>query len=187
MDGTGDVLRGGVLGRAALLARLAADPPLVADLADPVRQVQPHGIDLRLESIWGFGGPGTLARDAPRATTVAAHPERVLPDREPLPWEADGALHLPPGPYLVRFAEIVNLPLDLMALARPRSTLLRCGALLHTAVWDAGYQGRSEALLVVANPHGLRLERGARICQMIFLTLDAAGAGYRGAYQGENV
>ena len=87
----------------------------------------------------------------------------------------------------VTLAHVMQLLLDLMALARPRSTLLRCGALLHTAVWDAGYQGRSEALLVVANPHGLRLERGARICQMIFLTLDAAGAAYRGAYQGENV
>jgi dUTP pyrophosphatase len=184
---TDNVLRGGVLGRAALLARLAADPPLVAGLADPERQVQPHGIDLRLESVWRFSGPGMLGRDAPPAAIVAAHPERRLPEREPLPDEADGALNLPPGAYLVRFVEMVHLPLDLMALARPRSTLLRCGALLHTAVWDAGYQGRSEALLVVANPHGLRLERGARICQMIFLTLDAAGAGYLGAYQGENV
>ncbi len=188
----------GVLGRAALLARLAADPPLVSGLADPARQVQPHGIDLRLESVWGFAGAGFLGRDRspsptsaepspPAARAEPARLDRVLPEREPLPFDGEGRLYLPAGAYLVRFAEIVHLPRDLMALARPRSTLLRCGATLHTAVWDAGYQGRSEALLVVANPHGLALERGARICQMIFLPLDAPGPAYAGAYQGENV
>ena len=167
---------GGVLGRAALLARLAADPPLLRDLADAESQVQPHGIDLRLESVCRFASAGALARH-----------NRTLPERDPLAFDADDALHLGPGAYLVRFEEVVQLPTDLMALARPRSTLLRCGATLHTAVWDAGYVGRSEALLVVANPHGLRLERGARICQLIFFLLDAPSAGYAGAYQGENL
>jgi dUTP pyrophosphatase len=189
---------GGVLGRAALLARLRADPPLVRGLADPERQVQPHGVDLRLESVWRFASAGLLGRDpapipsdarsAPgQAGSEPARPDRALPEREALPFDDQGALHLPLGAYLVRFEEIVYLPLDLMALARPRSTLLRCGAALHTAVWDAGYQGRSEALLTVANQHGLHLERGARICQMIFLPVTTPGAGYTGAYQGENV
>jgi dUTP pyrophosphatase len=189
MSGQAPGRGGGVLGRNALLVRLAADPPLVRGLADPERQVQPHGVDLRLESVWRFAGAGLVGRD-PSPTPGAAEPaspDRVLPEREPLPFDDQGSLQLPPGAYLVRFEEIVHLPLDLMALARPRSTLLRCGATLHTAVWDAGYQGRSEALLVVANPHGLRLECGARICQMIFLPLDAVGAGYAGSYQGENV
>lgn len=171
----------GVLGRAALLARLAGDPPLVQDLADAARQVQPHGIDLRLEAVWRYASAGTLGRDGPTGG------ERVLPARDEIAFDAVGAVHLAPGAYLVRFREIVALPADLMALARPRSTLLRCGASLHTAVWDAGYVGRSEALLVVANPHGLRLERDARICQMIFLTLDAPVQGYAGAYQAENL
>ena len=179
---------GGVLGRAALLARLAADPPLVRDLADVETQVQPHGIDLRLESVWRFAGAGALGRDAttPIAPSAAPRPDRALPAREPLAFDADGALHLAPGAYLVRFQEVVQLPTDLMALGRPRSTLLRCGAALHTAVWDAGYAGRSEALLVVANPHGLRLERGARICQLVFFAVDTPGAGYAGAYQFES-
>ena len=190
----------GVLGRAALLRRLAADPPLVRELADPTQQVQPHGIDLRLEGAWRFTSAGSVGRDtgaggctAPTdATGVVPLPtpgraDRALPERDLVPFDADGALLLTPGAYLVRFQEVLHLPVDLMALARPRSTLLRCGATLHTAVWDAGYVGRSEALLVVTNPHGLRLERGARICQMLFFPLDAVGPGYTGAYQGENL
>jgi dUTP pyrophosphatase len=177
----------GVLGRAAILARLAAEPPLLRNLADPAHQVQPHGVDLRVESIWQFRGVGRLRRDAPTPAAPDAPPERILPARDQLPFDAEGGVYLEPGAYLVRFHEIVHLPHDLMALARPRSTLLRYGAALHTAVWDAGYEGRSEALLVVANPQGLELERDARICQMIFLPLDAPGGAYAGAYQGENL
>src|SRR5262249_53668900 len=129
--------------------RRAADPPLLRDLADADTQVQPPGVDLRLESVWRFLSAGALRRDRPGA------PTRALPEREPLAFDADGALHLAPGAYLVRFVEVVHLPDDVMALARPRSSLLRCGAALHTAVGDAGYAGRSEALLSVGNPHGL--------------------------------
>ena len=171
----------GVLGRAALRARLAATPPLLSEVADEATQVQPHGVDLRLESVWRFTSAGGIGRDAPGGA------DRTLPAREELAFDAAGAVHLARGAYLVRFVEVVHLPTDLMALARPRSTLLRCGAALHTAVWDAGYEGRSEALLVVSNPHGLRLERGARMCQLVFFPLDAAGPGYTGAYQGENL
>jgi dUTP pyrophosphatase len=171
----------GVLGRAALLARLAGTPPLLDQLTDLATQVQPHGIDLRLESVWRFASAGGIGRDAPGGA------DRTLPDRDEMAFDATGAVALAPGAYLVRFVEIVHLPTDLMALARPRSTLLRCGAALHTAVWDAGYEGRSEALLVVSNPHGLRLERGARVCQLVFFPLDAPGAAYTGAYQGENL
>jgi len=46
---------------------------------------------------------------------------------------------------------------------------------------------RSEALLTVGNPAGLRVEREVRICQMVFFLLDAPVAGYAGAYQGENL
>ena len=121
-------MSGGVLGRAALLARLAVDPPLVGDLADTGTQVQPHGIDLRLESVWRLAGAGAIGRDGPGGDG------RALPDREAVAFDGAGAVHLATGAYLVRFEEVVYLPTDVMALARPRSTLLRCGAALHTAV-----------------------------------------------------
>jgi dUTP pyrophosphatase len=57
--------------------------------------------------------------------------------------------------------------------------------LLH-AVWDAGYRGRSEALLTVWNPAGFDIQQGARIAQLVFLRLTRTTEGYRGAYQGEN-
>jgi dUTP pyrophosphatase len=75
-----------------------------------------------------------------------------------------------------------------MALGRPRSSLGRCGATIHTAVWDAGYRGRSTSLLVVSNPHGFAVERDARVMQLVFFSLARpASEGYAGAYQGENI
>jgi dUTP pyrophosphatase len=74
-----------------------------------------------------------------------------------------------------------------MALGRPRSSLLRCGVTVGMAVWDAGYSGRSQSLMVVYNPQGFRLQKNARVAQLIFLPLSQKTEGYQGAYQGENI
>ncbi|HLB27762.1 MAG TPA: deoxyuridine 5'-triphosphate nucleotidohydrolase, partial [Dehalococcoidales bacterium] len=72
-------------------------------------------------------------------------------------------------------------------LGRPRSSLLRCGVTVNTAVWDAGYSGRSQSLLVVYNPLGFRLQKDARVVQLVFFRLTGETEGYKGAYQGENI
>jgi len=88
----------------------------------------------------------------------------------------------------VTFNEIVNIPGDVAALARARSSLLRCGASLETALWDPGYRGRSQSLLVIHNPSGLRLKRNARLMQLVFMRLEnEAEKLYEGRYQGENI
>jgi dUTP pyrophosphatase len=97
-----------------------------------------------------------------------------------------GFIDLVPDAYIITYNEIVHLPKNVMALARPRSSLLRCGVSVDTAVWDAGYSGRSQSLMVVYNPQGFRLQRNARVVQLIFLWLTRETEGYRGAYQGEN-
>jgi dUTP pyrophosphatase len=57
------------------------------------------------------------------------------------------------------------------------------GLSVPTAVWDAGYGGRGEGLLVVSNPHGVRLQRGARIAQLVLFQLSGPTTGYAGRYQ----
>ena len=75
-----------------------------------------------------------------------------------------------------------------MALGRPRSSLLRSGVSLHTAVWDAGYQGRSQSLLTVHHAGGFRLQRDARLAQLVFFRLSSPPSqGYQGRYQGEGL
>lgn len=168
---------GSVLSAASLKQHLESDPPLVQGLLDKDTQVQPNGIDLSLQKVQAFANAGQLGFSSK---------DRVLPEMTDLPYEND-RVHLPAGCYLVTFNEIVNLPLNLMALGRPRSSLLRMGVNVGTAVWDAGYQGRSQSLLVVHHPEGVTLTRNARLIQLVFIELDSATQGYTGKYQHENI
>jgi len=64
---------------------------------------------------------------------------------------------------------------------------VRAGATVLTAVWDAGYTGRSEVGLVVYNERGIWLKKNARIMQLIFLKLSGKTEGYAGIYNFENI
>jgi dUTP pyrophosphatase len=79
------------------------------------------------------------------------------------------------------------MPLDISAIARTRSTLLRNGATVGTAVWDPGYQGRSSSLLTVHNPQGIQIKKNARIAQLVFYHTGEVEQGYTGVYQRERM
>jgi len=152
---------------------------LVESMIDPETQTQMCGVELTLQKIERFNSAGAVAFD---------NKERKLPETEPLNFDEMGWIELPAGSYLVTFNEIVNIPKDVAAMARARSTLLRCGATLETALWDPGYRGRSQSLLVVYNPQGLKLKKDARLMQLVFLRLEnEAEKLYSGKYQGENI
>jgi dUTP pyrophosphatase len=173
------VQRGGALGREALLARLAVPRPLLTGYRSLDDQLQPNGFDLSLAQISRFTGIGAIGRE---------NADRSLPEMIALPFDETGWLNLAPGAYQILCNETVDLPNDVMALGRPRSSLCRCGVTLGTAVWDAGYRGRSTALLLVENPSGFRVQRDARLMQLVFFSLTAATMrGYDGAYQHENL
>ena len=170
----------GALNRDAIAVLLAGHPPLLEECPDLHGQLQPNGVDVTMRSVASY---------SPEAGSVgASDADRMLPGSTELDFGRNGWLVLPNGQYLVTFNEVVNLPRWLMALGRPRSSLLRMGVSVHTAVWDAGYSGRSQALLVVHNPAGFRIQRDARIAQLVFFPLSAPDArGYDGQYQHENL
>ena len=170
---------GACLDRESIRRRLNATPPLLEGFPDLEVQLQPNGFDLTLAEIADFADPGVLAAD---------NAGRQLAATVPLPFGADGDLRLEPGPYLVTLNETINLPRDVMALGKPRSSLLRSGVAIHNAVWDAGYRGRSQVLLVVYHPRGFTLSRDARVLQLVFFLLaHPVDQGYRGRYQGEGL
>jgi dUTP pyrophosphatase len=147
------------------------------DAAAAQIHVQPNGIDLSLDAVWRFQGAGSLG---------ASNADRTLPAQEELAFDADGWLELPPATYGIRYVEWVEMPLDCGGLCFPRSSLLRMGVSVPTAVWDAGYAGRGSGLLVVSSPHGLRVQHGARIAQLVLFRLtEPASAAYAGQYQHE--
>jgi dUTP pyrophosphatase len=168
----------GVLSREQLRQLIQSEPPLLSGYLNLDTQLQPNGFDLTLESIARHDGPGAIG---------CSNADRVLPDLVDAPFDDTGWVTLEPGIYHIKYNETVSLPTDLMALGRPRSSLARSGVSIHTAVWDAGYSGRSTSLLHVINPEGFRVERNARVTQLVFFTLShPAGEGYSGVYMHEN-
>lgn len=157
---------------------ISGEPPLVEGYIDLEAQVQANGFELTLRDVSVIQSAGRIAVD---------NSQRVISDISPLVFDGLGDIELIPGTYLITYNEIVHLPRNLMALGRPRSSLLRCGVTIGTAVWDAGYEGRSQSLLVVYNTRGIRLQKNARIMQLIFLEMTGESAGYQGIYQGENI
>ena len=157
---------------------LQQKPPLLEGYINLGEQVQPNGIDLTLREVALLQSAGRIA---------VKNNQRLVSNLAPLVFDGLGFIDLVPGAYIITYNEIVHLPKNVMALARPRSSLLRCGVTVNTAVWDAGYSGRSQSLMVVYHPQGIRLQRNARIVQLFFLQLTQETEGYHGAYQGENI
>jgi deoxycytidine triphosphate deaminase len=59
---------------------------------------------------------------------------------------------------------------------------------MNTAVWDAGYEGQSQALLTVHNEYGILLSENARVAQIVFERLNnGVRQGYSGVYHREGV
>jgi dUTP pyrophosphatase len=157
---------------------LEAQQPLVEGWLDLAEQVQPNGFDISVRDIASLDSRGTIA---------ATNSGRSVSKTGTLLFDENGFIDLAAGVYLITYNEVVHLPTNVMALAWPRSSLVRCGVDVGTAVWDAGYSGRSQSSLVVHNPNGFRLQKNARVAQLVFFTLTGETEGYRGAYQGENI
>jgi len=162
------------------LNELVVKKGLVSGYMDLETQLTPNGFDLTLNQVSQFEGQGSLD---------FSNKERVLPPTSEVPAVKDkpddrlGWWTLGRGVYKVTTNEVVSIPNDLIAVAYPRSSLLRMGCFTQTAVWDAGYKGRSEFLLIVENPGGIRLKQNARIAQLAFWKIKETKKGYQGIYQ----
>ena len=162
------------------IKRLIFSPtPLIEGYISLEEQLQPAGFEVTVAEVAVLESPGRLGFTGE---------ERRLPRIKPLKLSEDSFTLLPRGVYLVRYNEAVRLPNNLIALVFPRSSLMRSGAILYTAVWDPGYHGRGQGLLNVYNPNGIELRLGSRIGQIVFLRLSRpAEKPYQGAYQSEGL
>lgn len=167
-----------ILSKQDILNLLQRKPPLVEDYFKLEDQLQPNGFDLTLREVAMIQSGGRIG---------VSNSQRIVSSLSPLVFDGQDFMNLIPGAYVITFNEIVHLPKNIMALGAPRSSLLRCGVTVHMAVWDAGYSGRSQSLMVVYNPQSFRVERNARIAQMVFCELADETEGYKGSYQGENI
>jgi dUTP pyrophosphatase len=150
---------------------------LVENMVDADIQIQPDGVDLTIGDILVPWDKGVIDFD---------NSVRHVSGLRRLPPSEDNIYHLVRGnAYVIRIRERINLPKNVAALIKSRSSLIRSCVYIESAVWDPGYSGSGSIILHVGNPYGLDLTTNARICQIVFFEVDADTEGYSGIYQGE--
>ncbi|WP_342590120.1 deoxyuridine 5'-triphosphate nucleotidohydrolase [Halarchaeum nitratireducens] len=146
----------------------------LGDVAD--EQVQPNGVDLTLARVERQREPGRITTEG---KTIGERTRVATVERD-----GRDCYALDPGYYVAGYAETVRVPEGHVGYVYPRSSLMRNSCMLHTAVWDAGYEGKGEGLLEVGHP--IEIEKGARFAQFVLADANHEGE-YDGSYQGEGV
>lgn len=128
-------------------------------------QSQPGGFDLTLSQIHKFISPGTIDFD---------NTDRQVSETEIMDFGYDDSIFLEPGTYKIVFNEVVKIPLFATGFCFPRSTLLRSGVIAIGAVWDSGFVGVGESVMMVGNKNGFIVKRNARLMQLVLIKNDVA-------------
>jgi dUTP pyrophosphatase len=163
------------------IEKLIKDKELIAGYVDLETQLTPNGFDLTVADIFEFDAQGAL--DFSNKERKVPGGARITPRKQKLD-DKFGWWELKSGAYKIRTNEVVNLTNDLIALAFSRTSLLRMGAFTQHGVWDAGFRGRGEFVLVVGNQQGIKIKQNARVAQLVFTRINETTRGYEGIYKG---
>tara|TARA_R110000868_G_scaffold83946_3_gene236948 strand:- start:50 stop:529 length:480 start_codon:yes stop_codon:yes gene_type:complete len=89
---------------------------------------------------------------------------------------------LDPGTYSLTFDQGVKLPSNKTAFIRHRSSVLRCGGIITSGVYDPGFEVDEMGAVLVATQR-ITIEKGARVAQIIIFDNSEAEL-YDGQWQG---
>lgn len=131
------------------------------------------GYDLTLKSIKRVSG-GVVMQDK---TTVADYTE-VTPNVND---DGKFIFKLEPGTYSLTFEQGCKLPNNMTAFIRHRSSMLRCGAVITSGVFDPGFEVDEMGSVMIVT-ESMIVEKGARCAQIIMFENNEAEA-YNGQWQ----
>lgn len=137
-------------------------------------QIQPNGVDLRVDTVYEITGRAYLGEDSVM-DFQNMRKKKVL--------QVDGEFILEAGRhYAVDFKESVSVPDGYCGIIYPRSSLLRAGAFVTSALWDTGFQGSLGGF--IRPLCDIYVAEGARLAQIVFTKAEFSGHRYDGRYQG---
>ena len=122
--------------------------------ANSGEQKQPAGFDVTISKVYSYSKSiHTLSIEK----TDNSQLEEVRPK--------DGYFNLSVGAYLIELNEITTIPKDAIGVLFPRSTLLRNGLDIRSALFDPGYSGQPKVMLVCHRP--AKIQRFSRVGQLV--------------------
>lgn len=140
---------------------------------DEEHAIQQQGIDVRLNWIRPVTGGGRIAEK----TSLSLPCQELAPD-------GSGMYNLAPGYYEVGLMEGADIPDNVSLHFKTRSSLVRCGSIVHSGQFDAGFHTQNAGcFLHVILP--ISIKRGARIAQAICFESDVVDNLYNGQFQAD--
>ena len=142
------------------------------------------GVDLRLGAIYKIvEGGAFIEADLGKRKGVKTKEIARYKNRGKQP-----EIIIKPGDYyLVSTVEVINTPKDLMPVVFPRTSLFRAGLLLLNSKTDPGYKGALTMGLKNLSEFEVKLQMGARICNVVFFKIEGKTVAYRGQHQGGRI
>ena len=105
-------------------------------------------------------------------------------DVEKVSLEGERGWLLYAGTYEITFWEGCKLPADYVGLIRQRSSLLRNGTIIHSSVFDPGFETEFMGCVMRVN-ETIFIEEDARVAQIYFHKCDTVKELYNGQWQGD--
>ncbi|MBM3209091.1 hypothetical protein FJZ40_02260 [Candidatus Shapirobacteria bacterium] len=134
--------------------------------------------DLRLDKVFELKGKAFIGgeeRQTPETIEVATFNAK----------ETRSFIFRPGQYYLVKTIEKINLPEDIAAIFKPRTTTFRCGLVLRSGIANPGFSGPLYFGLKNEGRIPVEVEMGARFASVIFLEVKGQPVHkYRGQWQG---
>lgn len=131
--------------------------------------LQQQGIDLRIKDIKIVTGVGEIPPEGKTKLPMYDHYELG---------------YIEPGYYEVTFEEGCKIPSNCSLHLKTRSSLVRCGAIIHSGQFDAGFETDSMgAFMHVIRP--IKIEKGARVAQAIVFQSSDVENLYDGQWQND--
>jgi dUTP pyrophosphatase len=141
--------------------------------------VTQHGYDLRLKRVFKSRDMGYIP---------SGHKKTILPLYDEIECKVCSGdtkiWSLDRGYYMVDFIEGCDIPSTLMGLIVQRSSLARCGAWIHSSIFDAGFKTDCiGTFMEVFEP--IRIEYEARVAQFIGYDCTEVLTLYNGQFQND--
>lgn len=146
----------------------------------------PNGIDLRLGAVYELEESEFFYGLFNEGKLVPKHKFIDCFEMKTDYGTIEGWAFKPNKPYILEVQDPIEIDKNSMQTYYPRSTLLRSGCTLHTAVGDAGYCGKLSFLFINHSNEAFVLEKGVRFAQLVDSELKGSGLKtYDGDYQND--
>lgn len=161
------------------------------------KDYQPSGLDLRLGKVYHidsrkdlmygiYGGKKFIPQHVEARMTQIKFYDYDLgngkEDVEYCGWDLE-----PNRPYICEVQEQIKIGESNAQFYLPRSTLLRAGVNVYTALGDLGYNGHLSFLVINHGEKSFFIEKGERFAQLIDFEVRGGSESYDGDYQEKEI